>query len=90
MDMFDKFDLVLEKMSKRFGGKNKFSMTFTPDMLAVGDTWLLQVAHYGKAEKLTFAKNEWGVIKVIFEDEFENILLEDVPESFLDTLIKVL
>lgn len=90
MDMFDKFDLVLEKMGKHFGKKRKFTMTFTPEMLAEGDTWLLQVAYYGKSEKITFAKNEWGVIKIMFDDEFENILLEDVPESFLDTLIKVL
>lgn len=88
----DKYELVLEKMSKRFGGKNKFSMTFTPDMLADGDTWLLQVAYYGKTEKLTFVKNEWGIIRIKFDDgfDFESTLLENVPESFLDTLINVL
>lgn len=83
--MEDIFEKVIDKIYKRFeenGGK-PFSITFTKDKLAYGDSFLIQVYHYNKKEKITFYDN--GLIWLGFDGE-EPMLLENVPDSFLETL----
>lgn len=81
---FDIFDKALDKIYARLnsnGGK-PFEITFTPKMLAYGDTWLLQVARCGKSETLTFTNS-----CILFEGD-DPVRYDEIPESFCHTIVK--
>ena len=73
-----------ELFKKVMALKDGWSFTFTPDNVAPGDHFLIFSAY--KSIKVTFHKN-----RVPFWFDFdgdEHMLLENVPTSFLDSIVR--
>jgi len=74
-------DLFLEVINKIEDG---MTITFTKDNVADGDEFLM--FDYYKEQKVTFHTD--NVPYWIDFDEDEPMLLEEVPESFLESILK--
>lgn len=65
--------------------KDGMSISFTKDNLAVGDTFLI-LGHGRSKCEVSFRKH--GCLWWVYFDNAEPMLLENVPESFLKSIIK--
>lgn len=78
---FDLFSRVLDKIYPMIGK----SITLTPNDIASGDNFLIFSAY--DSHTITFKKRYDGVIVLLFDHD-SPILLENCPDSFLETLNK--
>ena len=78
---FGLFSRVLDKIYPMIGK----SITLTPNDIVAGDNFLIFSAY--DSHTITFKKRYDGVIVLLFDHD-DPILLEECPDSFLETLNK--
>ena len=80
---YDLFDEVLD-IIYGYNGEGDLSITFTPDNVAEDDNFLIFSAY----DSITCTFIAHCPILVLFDCD-ESILLEDCPDSFYESIIKV-
>lgn len=85
--MYDLFDQVLDLFRNvDYGYKNGFDLKFTAKNVAYGDHFLIFSAY--KSCTCHFWRTNSGIIYVDFDGD-EPMLLENCPDTFYESIIKV-